>query len=235
MVRCRAVAIPGDVTSTLDGADVEHFEDLVTHAKSFQSPEGEKVVLVCLVPDSLLVMWTPRNLKLSTQLFSCFIHNTLWTCLYKLCRQYCIHKHNTDRQSSNFMFFLGTELHASIYSRHDINYGTGWHKMCPKCRDWVLLVQLQYPLQQTDREGCSLYNICSGIYVQIAAGFLFKLLRKETWAISSWFRRVKNVQNVIRILSSKKEVSRRGRQGESSLSTANIISVWASCNQFAVY
>ena len=40
----RAVAIPGsDATSkdALDGEAVELFEDLRTHAKSFQSPEGE--------------------------------------------------------------------------------------------------------------------------------------------------------------------------------------------------
>ena len=36
----------GDATSqdALDGAAVELFEDLGTHAKSFQSPEGEKVL-----------------------------------------------------------------------------------------------------------------------------------------------------------------------------------------------
>jgi hypothetical protein len=40
----RAVAIPGsDATSqdALNGTAVEPFEDLRTHAKSFQSPEGE--------------------------------------------------------------------------------------------------------------------------------------------------------------------------------------------------
>ena len=40
----RAVALPGsDATSqnALDVAAVEPFEDLRTHAKSFQSPEGE--------------------------------------------------------------------------------------------------------------------------------------------------------------------------------------------------
>ena len=40
----REVAIPGgDATSqdALDGAAVELFEDLRTHATSFQSPEGE--------------------------------------------------------------------------------------------------------------------------------------------------------------------------------------------------
>ena len=69
-VRCRAVAIAGgDATGQdpLDSAAVEPFEDLGTHAKSFQSPEGEKRVcraLVCLDHDSPLVMWTPRNLKL---------------------------------------------------------------------------------------------------------------------------------------------------------------------------
>ena len=39
-VRCRAVAIPGGVATgqdALDGAAVERFEDLVTHAKSFLS------------------------------------------------------------------------------------------------------------------------------------------------------------------------------------------------------
>ena len=47
----------------LDGAAVELFEDLGTHAKSFQSPEGKMccralftTVLVCLDRDSLLVM-----------------------------------------------------------------------------------------------------------------------------------------------------------------------------------
>ena len=42
----RAVAIPGgDATGldALDGAALELFEDLGTNAKSFQSPEGEKV------------------------------------------------------------------------------------------------------------------------------------------------------------------------------------------------
>ena len=38
----RAVAIPGRyATSALDGAAVEPFEDLRTHAKSFQFPEWE--------------------------------------------------------------------------------------------------------------------------------------------------------------------------------------------------
>ena len=43
-LECRAVAVPeGDATSqdALDGAAVEPFEDLRTHAKSFQSLEGE--------------------------------------------------------------------------------------------------------------------------------------------------------------------------------------------------
>lgn len=43
-VRGQAVSIPGsDATSqdALDGAVVEPFEDLRTHAKSFQSPEVE--------------------------------------------------------------------------------------------------------------------------------------------------------------------------------------------------
>ena len=55
MVRCQAVAIPsGDATGqdALDGAAVEPFEDMGTHAKSFQSPEGEKV-LSCPLHDSL--------------------------------------------------------------------------------------------------------------------------------------------------------------------------------------
>ena len=59
-----------DATSqdALNGATVELFEDLGTHAKSFQSPEREKAsVLVCLDHNRLLVMWTPRNLKLSTR------------------------------------------------------------------------------------------------------------------------------------------------------------------------
>ena len=44
MVGGRAVAIPGsDATSqdAFDGAAVELFEDLRTHDKSFQTPEGE--------------------------------------------------------------------------------------------------------------------------------------------------------------------------------------------------
>ena len=47
----RAVAIPGsDATSQddLDGAAVELFENLGIHDKSFQSPEGEKVLSCCL-------------------------------------------------------------------------------------------------------------------------------------------------------------------------------------------
>ena len=47
MVRCRAVAIAGgDATDqdALYGAAVELFEDLGTHAISFQFPEGEKVL-----------------------------------------------------------------------------------------------------------------------------------------------------------------------------------------------
>ena len=55
MVRCRAVAIPGGDAAgqdALDGAAVEPFEDLGTHAKSFQSPEGEKV-LSCPLHDCL--------------------------------------------------------------------------------------------------------------------------------------------------------------------------------------
>ena len=58
---------------TLGGAAVEPFEDLRTHAKSFQSPEGKRfcralltTVLVCLHHVHLLVMWTPRNLKHSS-------------------------------------------------------------------------------------------------------------------------------------------------------------------------
>ena len=42
------VAIPGgDATGqdALDGAAVEPFEDLGAHAKSFQSPEGENILL----------------------------------------------------------------------------------------------------------------------------------------------------------------------------------------------
>ena len=44
MVGGRAVAIPGSDASSqdaLNGAAVEPFEDLRTHAKSFQFPEGE--------------------------------------------------------------------------------------------------------------------------------------------------------------------------------------------------
>ena len=47
MVRCRAVAIPAsDATGqdALEGAAVEPFEDLGTHAKTFQSTEGENVL-----------------------------------------------------------------------------------------------------------------------------------------------------------------------------------------------
>ena len=75
-VRCRAVAIPGGEATgqdALDGAAVEPFEDLGTHAKSFLL-RGKRfcralfmTVLVCLDHDSSLVMWTPRNLKLSTR------------------------------------------------------------------------------------------------------------------------------------------------------------------------
>jgi hypothetical protein len=54
-VRCRSVAVLGcDVTGQdgLDGAAVELFEDLRTHAKSFQSPEGVKL-LSCPLHDFL--------------------------------------------------------------------------------------------------------------------------------------------------------------------------------------
>ena len=54
-VRSRADAIPGgDATGqdALGGAGVLPFEDLGTHAKSFQSPEGEKVLL-CPLHDCL--------------------------------------------------------------------------------------------------------------------------------------------------------------------------------------
>ena len=71
MVRCRAGAIPGG--DALEGAAVSLFEDLGTHAKSFQSPEGKRccrvlftTVLVCLDHDSLLVMWTPLIRGLTT-------------------------------------------------------------------------------------------------------------------------------------------------------------------------
>ena len=43
-VECRAIAIPNDdATSShaLDDAEVEVFEDLMSHAKSFQPPERE--------------------------------------------------------------------------------------------------------------------------------------------------------------------------------------------------
>ena len=53
MAGCQAVAIPGgDAISqdALDGAAVELFEDLGSHAKS--SPEGEKV-LSCPLHDGL--------------------------------------------------------------------------------------------------------------------------------------------------------------------------------------
>ena len=56
-VGCRAVAIPGGDANgqdALDGAAVELFEDLGTHAKSFQSPEGEKVLL-CPLHNFLIV------------------------------------------------------------------------------------------------------------------------------------------------------------------------------------
>ena len=65
--------IPGsDATSqdALGVAAVEPFVDLKTHAKYLQSPEGEyglfTTALVFLDHVSLLVMWKPRNLKLST-------------------------------------------------------------------------------------------------------------------------------------------------------------------------
>ena len=55
----------------LDGAAVEHLEDLGSHAKYFLLC-GKRhcrtlftTVLVCLDHDSLLVMWTPRNLTLN--------------------------------------------------------------------------------------------------------------------------------------------------------------------------
>ena len=54
----RAVAIPGsDATSqdALDGAAVEPFDDLRTHNKSFQSPEGEQV-LSCPLHNCLRVL-----------------------------------------------------------------------------------------------------------------------------------------------------------------------------------
>ena len=64
----QAVMQPDYLQDTLDGAAVEPFEDLRTHAKSFQSPEGNRfcrahftTVMVCLDHVSLLVMW-----KLST-------------------------------------------------------------------------------------------------------------------------------------------------------------------------
>ena len=46
-VGCQAVAIPGGDANgqeALYGAAVELFEDLGTHAKSFQSPEGENML-----------------------------------------------------------------------------------------------------------------------------------------------------------------------------------------------
>jgi hypothetical protein len=49
------VVIPGGDTTVqdaLDGAVVEHFKDLGTHAKSFQSSEGEKALL-CPLHDCL--------------------------------------------------------------------------------------------------------------------------------------------------------------------------------------
>ena len=45
-VRCRAVAVPGGDANgqdAFDGAAVALFEDLGSHAKCFQSPEGENV------------------------------------------------------------------------------------------------------------------------------------------------------------------------------------------------
>jgi hypothetical protein len=51
-------SVPGsDATSqdSLEGAAVEPFEDLRTHAKSFQSPEGE-LVLSCSLHDCLCVL-----------------------------------------------------------------------------------------------------------------------------------------------------------------------------------
>jgi hypothetical protein len=79
MVRCRAVTIPGgDATGqyALDGVDL--FEDLGTHATSFQSLLRGKmfcralftIVLVCLDHDRLLMMWTPRKLTLDSLHYS---------------------------------------------------------------------------------------------------------------------------------------------------------------------
>ena len=50
---CSALRSGGDATGldAPDGAAVDIFEDLGTHAKSFQSPEGEKVV--CPLHDCL--------------------------------------------------------------------------------------------------------------------------------------------------------------------------------------
>ena len=71
---CSAIRSRGDETNALDGAAVELSEDLGTHAKSFQSPGAERfcralftTVSVCLDQVRLLLMWTPRNLKLSTR------------------------------------------------------------------------------------------------------------------------------------------------------------------------
>ena len=57
----------------LDCAAVEPFEDLRAHPKSFQPPEGKRhcraicmTLRVSVGHVKSLVMWTPRNLKLST-------------------------------------------------------------------------------------------------------------------------------------------------------------------------
>ena len=57
---CRAVAIPGgDATGqdALDGAAVELLKVLGTHAKSFQPPEGEGVVV-----SSSRLSWSVRTM-----------------------------------------------------------------------------------------------------------------------------------------------------------------------------
>jgi hypothetical protein len=66
-----AFAIPsGDA---LTGAAVEPFEDLRAHAKSFQPLEGKEALSCpfhdcrCVWTTLITVMWTPRNLKLSTR------------------------------------------------------------------------------------------------------------------------------------------------------------------------
>jgi hypothetical protein len=72
--RGSAIAIPSSDAASqdaLNGTAVEHFEDLRTHAKHFQPPEGEEALSRLLYncergPFYVFSDLTPRNLKLST-------------------------------------------------------------------------------------------------------------------------------------------------------------------------